>query len=243
VVAVFAVVLLFSLPAVALSGPSHDESWYWGPDKAANSIYRNGVSWGSTTDSVTSATCQGFGGTISSGGPVLYRHFYCTVSTPQHSPYAIIVHVRSRSTYSYDWDAYLGGQNWYYTPQRIADALYRNGVRWPSRFDTVSSDRCVGFAPLSNSPGFYRHFYCTIKPSQYSAYGVDVTVIDAHHYAVLYDGAIASTTTYVPAPAPVSRQQVTNSANALSNLYFGQALWHSQNRMTWGSDYPPVILP
>jgi hypothetical protein len=243
VVAIFAAWCLLALPSVALSAPLHDEPWYWGPQKAANSVYHNGVSWGRTTDQVARTNCSGFGGTISSGGQTLYRHFYCTVSTQQNSLYAIIVHVRSHSTYSIDWDGSLAGRHWYYTPQKIANALYRNGVRWTTRFDTISSDRCVGFAPLSSRPGFYRHFYCTVQPQQHSAYGVDVTVIDARHYAVLYDGAVASTTPSVAPPAPVSSQRVGDLANASSNNYFAMELEHSTNRITWGSDYPPIIIP
>jgi hypothetical protein len=83
-------------------------------------------------------------------------------------------------------------QVWYWSEQLVADALYKNGIDWPSigRHDPVSGDTCWGLGPIARAGGIdrYRYFWCEARPQRETAYNVVVNVVAQSRYSVNFGG-------------------------------------------------------
>ena len=90
-------------------------------------------------------------------------------------------------------------QDWYWSEQLMADALYWNGIAWPSgRHDRLTRDTCWGIGnPLASSGiRHYRYFWCEATTRQRQAYNVVVSVVARGQYSVRYAGLTKSPPEY-----------------------------------------------
>jgi hypothetical protein len=91
-------------------------------------------------------------------------------------------------------------QVWYWSERLIADALYWNGIDWPSagRHDRLRKNTCWGVGkPLSSSGiSHYRYFWCEATTRQGQAYSVVVSVVARSQYSVKYAGLTKSPPEY-----------------------------------------------
>jgi len=94
----------------------------------------------------------------------------------------------------------VDAQAWYWSEQLMANALYWNGIDWPSagRHDRLSGDTCWGIGKQLSSSGVrhFRYFWCEARTQAGQAYDVVVSVAAKSQYSVRYAGSTKSPPEY-----------------------------------------------
>jgi hypothetical protein len=234
-VAIFAAI---GLSFVRTGGADQGDTWYWTEQYAADRIFQNGIRWGSINrmDGVRRDTCWGLGDTYTSGGQVRYRHFYCRVWPTNDRPYAIILHVLGQTVNRVTWDQYLADTTWYWSAQRVANALVVNGITWPGGHDLINSDACTSYGKIYK--GQYQHFYCLVTSTTGGRYATVVHVLNQRQYRVTY----IDTETKPAAPVGDQQRALREQGNAtLTNMTIQTT--HFNNQIMFGTPYPPMFGP
>ncbi len=225
--AVVAVVVALVAASVGSAG---DQTWYWSEYGAAHALYVNGIRWSNAFDSMRQTHCWGLGHwLVDSSGDRHFSHFYCTVWPKQDDQYNVIVNVSGPSTYAVAWAGYAQKTTWYWPAQMTADALAKNGIRWSSSTDPVSTDSCSPFGEWLRRDGYlyYKNFYCSVHSTARAPYTVVVTVSDKLLYAVHW---VAFDTQLPAAPAlpkPVTASSSTSGGASTTPSVASKALMDS----------------
>jgi hypothetical protein len=224
-----AVVALFAVAAASAAG-ADDGTWYWSEYTAAHALYVNGIRWSSGTDTMRQTHCWGLGHwLVDSSGGRHFRHFYCTVWPQNDAQYDVVVNVTGESLYAVNWAGYEHKSTWYWPAQMTANTLVKNGIRWTSASDPVSSDSCSPFGEWLRRSGtyYYKHFYCAVRSSARSPYTVVVSVTDKLVYDVrwvAYDAQLPATPTL---PTPVtSTSSASGGASTTTSIASNKAVWN-----------------